>query len=487
MLLANHFPKLNLKMKTKKDRVFPISIYLIAIALFVCIGFSYFTILEIRSIALRTNIFKQNISNCTLSLSRLIFAATDLVNHIQSPDDGAFINKRIELSRALVSHAQIASRQLDASILSHFLLDDPLILGPRNKNFEAAYEKSLIEFRQLFSHIESASNYKTKLELIKSFESMTVELLELLEERSNILMQIEAHYFIFLRNSTDHLLYHLNIYLGILGGVTVLIIAVMFYYYKSRKRVIHDLKLHRDELEDEVKKRTAELSDSNIDLQTENTERIKAEKIIKENLIEKETLLQEIHHRVKNNMTVISSLLKLQMTNVADKKAKEALQDSQNRVQTMSMIHETLYQSDNLSAIDLKSYLTELGRNIFQNYLISSETQFKVEAENILISVKQASPIGLIVNELIANCLKYAFPDDRIGEILLELKSKNGKGVELAVSDNGVGIPESFDLKSTDSLGLKLVKILVENQLDGSIDMENKNGTKFTIKFNIET
>ncbi|MBT5992500.1 MAG: sensor histidine kinase, partial [Bacteroidetes bacterium] len=140
-----------------------------------------------------------------------------------------------------------------------------------------------------------------------------------------------------------------------------------------------------------------------------------------------------------------------------------------------------------LSDIDLKTYLLELGGTIFQNYSISKKVQFKVEAENIMIGAKQASPVGLIVNELITNCLKYAFPGDQEGEILLELKSNKENGVELSVSDNGIGIPEGFDLKTADSLGLKLVKLLVENQLDGSIEMENNNGMKFTIKFNIET
>jgi PAS domain S-box-containing protein len=219
----------------------------------------------------------------------------------------------------------------------------------------------------------------------------------------------------------------------------------------------------------------------------EINKRKQAEKQIKASLKEKETLLQEIHHRVKNNMMVISSLLKLQMNNMDDKIAREALQDSQNRVQSMAMVHETLYRSDTLSAIDLKSYLTELGKNIVQNYSIGNKVQFKVEAENIMVSVRQASPVGLIVNELMANSLKYAFTDDRDGEILLELKLNKEYRIELSLSDNGIGIPEEFDLETAGSLGLKLVKMLIENQLDGSIDMESNNGTKFTIKFNIET
>ena len=216
------------------------------------------------------------------------------------------------------------------------------------------------------------------------------------------------------------------------------------------------------------------------------TDRKQAENQIKASLKEKETLLKEIHHRVKNNLTVISSLLGLQITRVSDEKAKEALQDSRDRVKTMSMIHETLYRSDNLSSINMENYLSELGRIIFKGYNVSGKVNLKIEAANVMISVKQASSLGLIVNELITNSLKYAFPDDRKGEIVLKLKLEREKEVELTVSDNGVGIPEGLDLQNADSLGLKLVKAIVENQLDGSIDIESNNGTKFTIKFNIE-
>jgi two-component sensor histidine kinase len=211
-----------------------------------------------------------------------------------------------------------------------------------------------------------------------------------------------------------------------------------------------------------------------------------AEDQIKTSLMEKEVLLLEIHHRVKNNMTVISSLLKLQMASVSDKNAKDALQDSQNRVQAMSTIHETLYRSDHMAAVEVKMFLIELGRIIFKGYALSDNIQLILKVENVIIGVKQASPLGLIVNELITNSLKYAFPENRQGEIMLSLQQIEDQ-LEMEYEDNGVGIPKDFDWKSSNTLGLKLVRTLVENQLDGSIDMERNNGTKFTIKFNIET
>ena len=219
---------------------------------------------------------------------------------------------------------------------------------------------------------------------------------------------------------------------------------------------------------------------------TNITFRKKAEEQLNASLKEKETLLKEIHHRVKNNLTVVASLLNLQANSMEDDRLKAALSDSQSRVQAMSAIHETLYQSENLSAIDMKIYLSKLGNNIARSSSIGSKVNLKVKSENISIGAKQASPIGLIVNELITNSLKYAFSNNEDGEIKINLQKVEDQ-IELEYSDNGIGMPEGFDWKNSKSLGLKLVRTLVENQLDGSIEMESKNGTKFIIKFNLET
>jgi two-component sensor histidine kinase len=247
-----------------------------------------------------------------------------------------------------------------------------------------------------------------------------------------------------------------------------------------RKKTEKQLLVQQMHLEDRVQERTKELQEKISNLE-------EAELEISSNLKEKEILLQEIHHRVKNNMTVVASLLKLQMNNTTNKETKIALQDSQNRIQTISLIHESLYRSDNLTTINMQTYLNQLSHAVHHGYDINKKASLKLNIENFSIGIKQASPLGLIVNELITNALKYAFPDNKDGEITLNLISNQENKAELTVSDNGVGIPEGFVLNDADSLGLKLVKAIAENQLDGSIDMENKNGTKFTIKFNIET
>ena len=216
------------------------------------------------------------------------------------------------------------------------------------------------------------------------------------------------------------------------------------------------------------------------------TERIQAEEQTKASLKEKQTLLDEIHHRVKNNMNVVSSLLKLQADNIEDDKIKQILKTSQSRVYAMSAVHETLHGLENLSEIDLKTYLSKITTAIFQTYSTDhQEIKLKSNVEEVPISLNQAYPLGLTINELISNSLKYAFPYNRKGEITVSMKKLNTE-LELTIMDDGVGMPKDFDWKNSKSLGLKLVRTLVENQLDGSIDMENTNGTKFTIKFNIE-
>jgi len=216
------------------------------------------------------------------------------------------------------------------------------------------------------------------------------------------------------------------------------------------------------------------------------TEQRQAEEIIKASLEEKETLLQEVHHRVKNNMQVITSLLQLQFNNIENIQIKEALKESQSRVYAMSAVHETLHGAKNLSKIDLKNYISKITNSIFQTYSTDlQKVKLKSDIETSAISINQAYPLGLIINELISNSLKYAFPDDKKSEISVTMK-KLDKELELTVVDNGVGIPADLDWKHSKSLGLKLVRTLVENQLDGSIDMDSKNGTKFTIKFNID-
>lgn len=217
---------------------------------------------------------------------------------------------------------------------------------------------------------------------------------------------------------------------------------------------------------------------------TDITERKHTEEQLRESLNEKEILLREIHHRVKNNMQIISSLLMLQEELSEDEKVIEMLKDSQNRITSMALIHEKLYRSENLSKIDLKEYIDDLVSGLFQSYGISEDkVALNINAENVLLGIDSAIPCGLIINELVSNSLKHAFPGDESGEINIFIRSTDEVMIELLIGDNGIGIPKDLDFRKTESLGLRIVNVLVENQLHGEIILNRDKGTEFKIKF----
>ena len=213
------------------------------------------------------------------------------------------------------------------------------------------------------------------------------------------------------------------------------------------------------------------------------TERKQSEDEQKALLREKEILLAEVHHRVKNNMQVITSLLNLQAEYTCDGPTQMLLKESRNRIHSMALVHEQLYRSREYASIGFTEYVNQLASTLFSLYQIdSNDIQFSVEAENINLDLEQAIPCGLLLNELITNSLKYAFPQEKKGKLWVRLSSKNGKMI-LNVSDNGVGLPANFDLSQAKSLGLQLVSLLVEHDLQGKIVHENKNGTHIRIEF----
>jgi len=209
----------------------------------------------------------------------------------------------------------------------------------------------------------------------------------------------------------------------------------------------------------------------------------RAEEQIKASLKEKEILLQEVHHRVKNNMQIISSLFNLQAGKTKDKQALEIFKSCQNRVKSMALIHERLYQSKDFARVNFTEYAQMLATHLFTSYKTSTETiKLSIDIKDVFLDINTAIPCSLIINELVSNSLKHAFPDNKKGEIKIAMRLLNKKEMELIVSDNGVGIPEKIDFKNTESLGLHLVNILAEDQLHGDIKLDRKKGTSFKIR-----
>jgi PAS domain S-box-containing protein len=217
------------------------------------------------------------------------------------------------------------------------------------------------------------------------------------------------------------------------------------------------------------------------------TEEKLAEQKLKMALAEKETLLREVHHRVKNNLQVITSLLSLQADYIEDPHTLELFRETQARLRSMALIHQELYQSKDLNRINFHEYIEKLISNLVQVFSINSNVQLLLDIEEVYFNVDTAIPLGLIINELVTNSLKYAFPNYAAGNIRLCLKPGE-QGADgstyyvLIAEDDGIGIPEPIDFEKTESLGLQLVNILV-NQLKGIITLEKSHGSRFTIRF----
>ena len=247
---------------------------------------------------------------------------------------------------------------------------------------------------------------------------------------------------------------------------------------------IRNAVLDKEALLTALAERNEELNGANQRLETEIAVRRQAEATTLAALKEKEVLLREIHHRVKNNMAVINSLLGLQSSYVSDERVRNALEDSRNRIKSMALIHEALYRSASMAEISLKTYAENLVDTLLKAMDgLCGTIATTVESEEISLSIDQAVPFGLILNELITNALKYAFPERRRGRITIKAYRSEKEEIVLEVSDDGIGLPVGFDYRNAETLGMKIISLLVENQLEGSWTMNSDNGARFLIRW----
>jgi two-component sensor histidine kinase len=196
-----------------------------------------------------------------------------------------------------------------------------------------------------------------------------------------------------------------------------------------------------------------------------------------------EALLQEVHHRVKNNLQVIASLLKLQSGYTKDPRVLEMFKESQRRVESMSLIHDKLAQSEHLTRVDFAEYIHTLCTHLFASYGVRQDTvRLQLDVEAVTLGVDTAVPCGLILNELVTNALKHAFPGGKSGDLRVHLHGRETGKLLLQVSDNGIGFPPDVDFRRTPSLGLQLVCTLTE-QLDGTIELKSHQGTTVKVAF----
>jgi two-component sensor histidine kinase/DNA-binding NarL/FixJ family response regulator len=251
----------------------------------------------------------------------------------------------------------------------------------------------------------------------------------------------------------------------------------------KRKRVEEELRKHRDHLEGMVAQRTAEVVTANKQLKQDITRRKRAEKKLKASVKEKEVLLKEIHHRVKNNLQIIYSILNLQSGKIKDRKILNIFRQTQSRIRSMGLIHEKLYQSKDLAKLDIAQYIRSLTVHLFHTYKIKAdEINLNTDIDDVFFDIDTTIPCGLIINELVSNSLKHAFPGGRKGEVTVKMHKDQKGHYTLIVRDTGIGFPRDVDFRKTDTLGMKLVSDLVK-QLKGTIELIRIKGTEFKIVF----
>ncbi|WEA01803.1 histidine kinase dimerization/phosphoacceptor domain -containing protein [Mucilaginibacter sp. SJ] len=247
----------------------------------------------------------------------------------------------------------------------------------------------------------------------------------------------------------------------VIGTCLAILIAFIIYRrYRSKQRTNERLERQQEEI-----------NDQNSSLKTL--------------LLEREWLLKEIHHRVKNNLQIVISLLNTQSAFLNDEQALFAIRNSQHRMHAMSLIHQKLYQSESLSGIDLAVYIRELVAYLRDSYETESKISYQVDAQSLMLDVSQAVPIGLILNEAITNSIKYAFPDDGRGTISISLKQPGPAEALLSIADSGVGIPDDFDPDESPSLGMNLIRGL-SRQLGGKLKISNSPGLTIILEFPID-
>jgi len=258
---------------------------------------------------------------------------------------------------------------------------------------------------------------------------------------------------------------------------------------KAKKPVLEEkegiFKLYSERLVNKLENKMIDLKEEITKRKEAEDELRKSEEKIKASLREKEVMLQEIHHRVKNNMQIVISLLRLQSRKVEDKDMQEMFRECQNRIRTMALIHEKLYQSKDFARINFAQYIDRLTVHVFQSYSVDSNLiAMKTDLEEVFLDLNRAIPCGLIINELLSNSIKHAFPQGKKGEIHIKLHSDKKGVITLVVSDNGIGFPKDIDFRKAQSLGLQMVNDLTK-QINGTIELDRKGGTAFKVVFSV--
>jgi two-component sensor histidine kinase len=312
------------------------------------------------------------------------------------------------------------------------------------------------------SYFEEKEEYKTSLKYTSEIKHLKDSLLTV--QNLNLLKSTELNYFIenkekevAAKNQIIEEKEKTNLIIIIIGLIALLTTSFFAFQNNRRKR---------------------------IEIEIMNASISKKKEELKISLHEKELLLKEIHHRVKNNLQIISGILSLQNNSISDEKAKQILVDGQDRIQTIALLHKTMYQNENFNMVDFQTYSNELITYIRQtNFTGNKNITINQEIENIQFNIDMAIPLSLIINEIITNCYKHAFKNKTEGIISISIKKQINDSYELSIEDNGNGLPENFtSFENSKSVGFDLIQGLCQ-QIDGEIEITSKHGTKINIQF----
>jgi len=359
--------------------------------------------------------------------------------------------------------AQDVLKDIYELLSSRYLMVDDFKKAYKYKNLSASIRDSIFNAETSDNIARSRTNYTIE---------KTLQEKEILEKNNQIYM---------LELEKDKS-YRLTLVLLVL--LLILIAIFLFYRYSRKKKMSELLALTNTKLEEEVSLRTAEILETNKELRKEIEMRKEAGKKLEESLDEKNEMLQEIHHRVNNNLQIIASILNMQRRTAVEEESLNMFKNTHDRVLSMSLVHGQSYLSENFALLDLNKYVRSLVISIFSSYNISySRIKPIIEIEDIKINVNTAIPCGLLINEIVTNAIKHGFNKDKEnGEINIKIHKDEQDFIYLEIYNNGESIPDGINYEDHDSVGLELIRILCL-QLSADVLMENKDGVKYKIKF----
>lgn len=409
--------------------------------------------------------FEENILEQSTALNRVVFASAEF--RVAAADTGADFSSRLGLGQSLVNHARIPEL-IDPESLESFLGEDPLFLRERLRGSNAGYRGAIAEMGRLIEAAESAGEGDEGRSLLEDFAGAARAFHEHLSARSALFIQLESVFYSEERKLHSEMQALLRETARGFLLLTGLLAATAVLYLRSRLRIEAELDRHRRGLEDLVAARTEELARANLRLT--------------DALAEREMLVREVHHRVKNNLAMIAGLISLQRSEAADAGNIDAALDGlAQRVHAIAMIHEQLYRSENLKGVSSRDYIDRLCRGLVASLANPpGSVALELDVHDFEFPAEVLLNLGLVINELVVNALKHAFPGGRPGILRVRLAAEEG-GCRLSVEDDGTPSPEASSVLRSGSMGSVIVRGIIE-QLGGELNLETDAGTRLSIR-----